>query len=177
LRRGSESTTAQLEQTPAVFFAERFQHLTGHTPYPWQVAAFQSALADTPHDLIYIPTGGGKTDIITIWLLAILYEIRAGTMAIPRRLYVAVDRRAVVDQTELIAKSLFDKVNNEPEVLGLLKSQTPSEVPLVVSVLRGQRVTEQEPIITDPSCFAIVLCTPDMAFSRLLSQHTVAAIG
>ena len=98
-----------------------------------------------------------------------LYQIQqTRTTTVPRRLYSAIDRRAVVDQTETVAAGLFESVKKEPELFSLLKSQTMSENPLIVSVLRGQRVTEQEPVIADPSCFTITLCTPDMVLSRLL---------
>jgi len=163
------STAAQCEQTGVDFFTTWFHTLRGFSPYPWQTKLFNSNFAGNTPDLIYVPTGGGKTDVITVWLLATLSQIQqTGTTNVPRRLYLAVDRRAVVDQTELIAKVLFDKINNEPDLFDLLKSQTLAKTPLVISVLRGQRVAEQEPIISDPSCFAIVLCTPDMVLSRLL---------
>jgi CRISPR-associated endonuclease/helicase Cas3 len=98
-----------------------------------------------------------------------LYQIKTtGAVSIPRRLYYAVDRRSVVDQTELVAADLLEKINSNHRWFSLLSSQTASSQPLVVSVLRGQRVTEQEPIIKDPSAFAMVLCTPDMVLSRLL---------
>jgi len=151
------------------FFQDWFLRLRGFTPYPWQTALLLAVLTGTPPSLLYIPTGGGKTDIITVWLLAILWQIeQTGATTIPRRLYFAVDRRVVVDQTEPLGETLLEKVRNEPELFRILQSQTPSEKPLVISVLRGQRVTEQEPLIADPSCFAIVLCTPDMVLSRLL---------
>jgi len=157
------------QPNPESFFKDWFLRLRGFTPYPWQTALFLAVLTGTLPSLVYIPTGGGKTDIITVWLLAVLWQIeQTGTTAIPRRLYFAVDRRVVVDQTEPLAETLLGKVRNEPTLFHLLQSQTASENPLVISVLRGQRVTEQEPLIADPSCFAIVLCTPDMALSRLL---------
>ena len=181
-RRGQRASARQLLGCPLVismqperqcnagnFFKDWFLRLRGFTPYPWQNSLFLAVLKCTPPSLLYIPTGGGKTDIITVWLLAILWQIKqTGTMAIPRRLYFAVDRRVIVDQTEPLGETLLEKVRNEPELFSILQSQTASENPLVISVLRGQRVTEQEPLIADPSCFAIVLCTTDMALSRLL---------
>jgi CRISPR-associated endonuclease/helicase Cas3 len=156
-------------QIELVFFSTWFRTLRSFSPYPWQAKLFQSIRAGYPPDSVYIPTGGGKTDVITIWLLAVLQQIQqAGTTTIPRRMYFAIDRRTVVDQTEQVALDLLCKVKSEPVLFSLLQSQTPSENPLVVSILRGQRVTEQEPLIADPSAFAIVLCTPDMCLSRLL---------
>ena len=98
------------------FFIDWFIRLRGFAPYPWQTALFLAVLTGTPPSLLYIPTGGGKTDIITAWLLAILWQIKqTGTTAVPRRLYFAVDRRVVVDQTEPLALTLLEKVRNEPE--------------------------------------------------------------
>src|ERR1700737_4825402 len=156
-------------QTELVFFSTWFRTLRSFSPYPWQVKLFQAILADHAPDSVYIPTGGGKTEIIAVWLLAVLYQIKTtGALAVPRRLYYAVDRRSVVDQTELVAADLLEKINSNHGWFSLLSSQTASTQPLVVSILRGQRVTEQEPLIADPSAFAIVLCTPDMCLSRLL---------
>src|SRR5438445_2962066 len=122
------STAAQCKQTSVDFFATWFHTLRGFSPYPWQTKLFDSNFVGNTPELIYIPTGGGKTDVITIWLLAVLQQIQqTGTTAIPRRLYFAVDRRTVVDQTELVAANLLDKVQNEPELFNLLQSQTPSE--------------------------------------------------
>ena len=53
----------------------------------------------------------------------------------------------------------------------LLSQKTLSKNPLIVSVLRGQRVIEYDDIVSDPSTFAVILCTPDMVFSRLLGRN------
>jgi CRISPR-associated helicase Cas3 len=160
---------AEAVETSVQFFQREFKALRGYNPYPYQEQQFSSVLNGRPAELVYIPTGGGKTEIIAVWLLAVLYQVKTtGAVSIPRRLYYAVDRRSVVDQTELVAADLLEKINSNHRWFSLLSSQTASTQPLVVSVLRGQRVTEQEPIIKDPSAFAVVLCTPDMVLSRLL---------
>lgn len=152
-----------------IWFQNTFEILTGFKPYPWQTSLFDLLIAENPPELIYAPTGAGKSDVITVWLCAVLNQIHSGqTLTIPRRLYFAIDRRVVVDQTELLAATLLEKIDTNDEFRALLKSQTISENPLVVSVMRGQRITEQEPLIADPSAFGITLCTPDMLLSRLL---------
>jgi CRISPR-associated endonuclease/helicase Cas3 len=79
----------QLEPTESTFFATRFRQLRGFQPYPWQTKLFLTVLAGYAPELVYIPTGGGKTEIITVWLLATLYQIQqTGTTATPRRLYM-----------------------------------------------------------------------------------------
>lgn len=164
---------------PEAFFNDWFLRLRGFTPYPWQTALFLAVLAGTPPSLLYIPTGGGKTDLLTAWLLTICFQLsETGIVTAPRRLYSAVDRRIMVDQTEKVAKALLDKIEAEPQLLSLLSDATASKSkPLVVSVMRGQRVTDQESLIADPSLFGIVLCTPDMLLSRLLFAGYGCALG
>jgi len=82
-------------------------------------------------------------------------------------MYFAVDRRIVVDQSEVVAQMIADNIK-KTELWHLLKQRTLSDNPFVISVLRGQRVVEYDDIVCDPSAFAIILCTPDMLFSRLL---------
>ena len=161
-------------------FRALFKKLTGYPPYGWQVRLFDSVNLGQPVNDLYIPTGGGKTGIIPVWLCAVIQQLQAGVLNAPRRLYYAVDRRIVVDQSEIVAHDLQAEVQRHAELRDVLRRQTTSEEGLVVSVLRGQRVTEQEAIISDPSAFAIVLCTPDMLLSRLLfsayaTSHRVAS--
>jgi CRISPR-associated endonuclease/helicase Cas3 len=144
-----------------------FKKLTGYSPYPWQVRLLQSLSAGQPVRDLYIPTAGGKTGVIPVWLCTVIMQLREGTLRAPRRLYYAVDRRIVVDQSEIVARDLQTAIQQDGELLSLLSKHSLTEG-LVVSVLRGQRVTEQEAIISDPSAFAVVVCTPDMLFSRLL---------
>jgi CRISPR-associated helicase Cas3 len=95
-------------ETSLQFFQQEFKALRGYKPYPYQEQQFSSVLNGRPAELVYIPTGGGKTEIIAVWLLAVLYQIKTTrAVSIPRRLYYAVDRRSVVDQTELVAADLL----------------------------------------------------------------------
>jgi CRISPR-associated endonuclease/helicase Cas3 len=149
-------------------FEARFQQLTGNTPYPWQCSLYNSLLDyGVPHRMS-LPTGAGKTSVIPVWLCALWHQLELGrALTVPRRLYFAVDRRVVVDQSEIIAKQVRRNAENT-RLWALLAERTLSENPLIVSVLRGQRVLEYDDIVSDPSAFAIILCTPDMVFSRLL---------
>ncbi len=147
---------------------ERFQSLTGYAPYPWQTALYTQWInGKIPHRL-HLPTGAGKTAVIPIWLCALWNQLESGLpLTVPRRVYFAVDRRVVVDQSEVVAQSIRKIAEATP--LWSLLAQTPlSDNPLIVSVLRGQKVIEYDDIISDPSAFAVILCTPDMVFSRLL---------
>ena len=149
-------------------FSEKFKTLTGYEPYHWQVALFQRFISGCAPRHLHLPTAAGKTHVMTIWLCAIWHQLETGAqLTIPRRLFFAVDRRVVVDQSEEIASPLIENLKATP-LWELLKSQVVSETPIVVSILRGQRVVDYGNVIQDPSLFAIILCTPDMVFSRLL---------
>jgi CRISPR-associated endonuclease/helicase Cas3 len=149
-------------------FKERFQPLTGYTPYPWQTALYAQWINEKVPHRLHLPTGAGKTAIIPIWLCAVWNQLESGLpLTVPRRVYFAVDRRVVVDQSEVVAQSVRENAEGTP-LWSLLSQRTLSNNPLIVSVLRGQRVIEYDDVISDPSAFAVILCTPDMFFSRLL---------
>jgi len=149
-------------------FEERFHQLTGKTPYPWQSSLYHSLLSQNVPHRMGLPTGTGKTSIIPIWLCVLWHQLENQLpLTVPRRLYFAVDRRIVVDQSEVVAQTVRNKAEDTP-LWRLLLERTLSENPLVLSVLRGQRILEYEDIISDPSVFGVILCTPDMVFSRLL---------
>src|SRR5438552_876478 len=99
--------TATLEmQSVEQEFASLFTRLTGFEPYPWQTRFFQSLNMNHPVESLYIPTAGGKTGVIPVWLCTVLLQLKKGTLAVPRRMYYAVDRRVVVDQSEIVARDL-----------------------------------------------------------------------
>jgi CRISPR-associated endonuclease/helicase Cas3 len=154
----------QLEKS----FPARFKALTGHEPYPWQEKLYESLLNGVVPHRLSLPTAAGKTSLIPIWLCVIWQKLSEGVadIPVPRRLYFAVDRRMVVDQSDVVAQTILDNLK-KTDLWGLLQQRTVFD-PLVVSVLRGQRVIEYDDIVCDPSAFGVILCTPDMLFSRLL---------
>ncbi len=82
-------------------FAEQFESLTGHAPYPWQESLFLRFLEHNFPSTVNLPTGTGKTSIMAIWLLALVAEAsmpNVSRLETPRRLVWIVDRRVVVDQ-------------------------------------------------------------------------------
>ena len=90
----------------AAQFIERFEQLTGHTPYPWQIRLYGSlAAGNIPHN-IGAPTGTGKTNVILCWLLA-----RVNNPDLPRRLVYIVDRRSVVDQSTKVVEEMYAKIS------------------------------------------------------------------
>jgi CRISPR-associated endonuclease/helicase Cas3 len=81
-------------------FADDFRVLTGNVPLRWQERLFHKYFlgGDLPPALD-LPTGLGKTSVMTIWYLA----LKAGA-PVPRRLVYVVDRRAVVDQATTVSR-------------------------------------------------------------------------
>ena len=166
---------------PLETFDDEFATLTGFAPFPWQRRLFQClANGDIPAALD-LPTGLGKTSVMTIWLIA-----RAHGANLPRRLVYVVDRRAVVDQATEEAEKLrgaldgqarhFSALDNNAAVearmsaaelkrrLGLEHNQK-----LAISTLRGAFADNREWLI-DPSVPAIIVGTVDMIGSRLLFE-------
>jgi hypothetical protein len=78
--------TLSIPETQASWFAEGFQWLTGYPPYRWQVEAFEAFVENRIPSALALSTGSGKTSIIAIWLLALLYPQRSGKTTLPRRL-------------------------------------------------------------------------------------------
>ena len=131
-------------------FGKRFKALTGHAPFGWQRRLFEKHFM--PGNLpsaLDLPTGLGKTSVMTIWYLA----RRAGAR-VPRRLVYVVDRRAVVDQATVVAESI---------------QQGSCDSALRISTLRGQYADNRD-WLEDPAASVIIVGTVDMIGSRLLFE-------
>ena len=131
-------------------FNRRFKKLTGHAPFEWQRRLFEEHFmqGDLPSALD-LPTGLGKTSVMTIWYLA-----RQAGARVPRRLVYVVDRRAVVDQATAVAESIKQRSHDSA---------------LRISTLRGRYADNRE-WLEDPAAPAIIVGTVDMIGSRLLFE-------
>ncbi len=129
-------------------FDAQFAALMGLKPFCWQRRLFHKHFltGDLPPALD-LPTGLGKTSVMTIWYLA----LKAGA-PVPRRLVYVVDRRAVVDQATTVA----DEIKNKS-----------GDTTLRASTLRGQHV-DNRAWLENPGAPAIIVGTIDMIGSRLL---------
>ncbi|WP_448208301.1 type I-G CRISPR-associated helicase/endonuclease Cas3g [Azospirillum sp. sgz302134] len=139
-------------------------------PFPWQEEAFRRLTAGEPLGPVDVPTGLGKTAIITVWLLALAWHRLGRGAAVPTRLFYVVNRRAVVDQSSEEAERLRERLNDttDPVIRDLRAALDLSDgEELLVSTLRGQRA-ENRDWMTDPARPAIVVGTVDMVGSRLL---------
>ncbi|MFW6106667.1 MAG: type I-U CRISPR-associated helicase/endonuclease Cas3 [bacterium] len=134
-------------------FHEAFRMLTGHDPFPWQASLYRRFANGRVPSLCRIPTGLGKTNVVTIWLIAL-----ANGAKVPRRLAYVVNRRTVVDQTTSEVERL--RAN-------LAKLKADGFDDLAVSTLRGQ-FADNGKWSADPSRPSVVCGTVDMIGSRLL---------
>ena len=131
-------------------FNRRFKELTGHAPFEWQRRLFEEhVMQGNLPSALDLPTGLGKTSVMTIWYLA----RRAGA-PVPRRLVYVVDRRAVVDQATAVADAIKERAHDSA---------------LRISTLRGKYADNRE-WLEDPAAPAIIVGTVDMIGSRLLFE-------
>jgi len=148
----------------SIDFGSVFQRLTGHLPFPWQIALHERFLAGDIPASAGLPTGLGKTSVIAVWLIALAQR----PDLIPRRLVYVVNRRTVVDQTT----NEIERLRNNLQAAGLQDALSqlcaiPHQQPLAISTLRGQFADNRE-WSGDPARPAVICGTVDMIGSRLL---------
>lgn len=163
-------------------FAKFFEALNGVPPFAWQRRLCEG-LVETGRwpDAIVAPTGSGKSNVVDVHVFAnALAAVGAGAR-VPRRLFVSVNRRALVDDHYQRAKEIADVLERPThpilrQIQGALASlvQRPIYGPrtnvtpsLLVASLRGG-VTPGREWVEDPRGCAIISATPDMWGSRLL---------
>lgn len=155
-----------------------FRALTGgFTPLKWQCRLFSLLKSGVLPRTCTLPTGVGKTSVISIWLIAL-----AGGASLPRRLAYIVNRRTVVDQASDATRAMRAKLCDPDDPrwaehsgtlrdLGLrlsrLAGAQPSEEPLAVSTLRGELADNGEWKL-NPARPAIIIGTIDMIGSKML---------
>lgn len=161
-------------QTDAeTFFIDWFLRLRGFTPYPWQTALFVEMLAGNLRPFLYGPTGGGKTEIISIWLLGLLWEIKqyGKRRLVPLRLFYCVDRRKVADHAERVSRQIVTAVEGDSELKELLLrigKHMPKQPLLPIAVRRGERIERWDDVVSSPTIPAIICGTPDLLVSPLI---------
>ncbi len=151
-------------------FPDLFEKLTGSAPFPWQTALYDLFIAGRMPPAADIPTGLGKTSVVTIWLIALLTHPNQ----VPHRLVYVVNRRTVVDQTTAEVERARNKLREHPTLMAKLQRlcAIPTEMPLALSSLRGQSADNREWSI-DPARPAVIVGTVDMIGSGLLfSRYT-----
>ena len=145
-------------------FDDAFKELTGYRPFPWQKELFKKFAQGEIPSSCNLPTGMGKTNVITIWLIAL-----ANGSKVPRRLVYVVNRRTVVDQTTAEVERIRSNIRTAgiADALRRVCRLDDNEPPLAISTLRGQFADNRE-WSTNPSRPAVICGTVDMIGSRLL---------
>ena len=139
-------------------FGKLFREITGNSPYPWQTRLYEQFSQGAFPSALDIPTGLGKTSVMTIWMLALATRTDCA-IHIPTRLVYVVDRRAIVDQASAEALRLQAKIST---VCGGAQK-------LNVSSLRGGGGSaDGQEWLMEPHVSAIIVGTIDMIGSRLL---------
>ena len=176
-------TVAELNATA---FAEFFNKLWGHPPFAWQQALVDRVLEQTEApwpEAIALPTAAGKTACLDIAVFALAAQAsrlaRKQAITAPRRVFLVVDRRVIVDQAYERARLLADHLEKAQE--GILKRVADNlrqiahgeadgfagELPLTAHVLRGG-MYRSEGWMSSPLQPMVVASTVDQIGSRLL---------
>ena len=176
-------TVAELNATA---FAEFFNKLWGHPPFAWQQALVDRVLEQTEApwpEAIALPTAAGKTACLDIAVFALAAQAsllaRKKAITAPRRVFLVVDRRVIVDQAYERARLLADHLEKAQD--GILKRVADNlrqiahgeadgfagELLLTAHVLRGG-MYRSEAWMSSPLQPMVVASTVDQIGSRLL---------
>ena len=164
-------------------FDRFYRAVNGREPFPWQARlAREVAERETWRRHVGVPTGLGKTACldIAVWWLASQADRSPAERTAPTRIWWVVNRRLLVDSTNLHAEAIGRKLE-DPEGQGLGREDAaavknvadrlrtfaagPGRSPLEVVRLRGG-VSSGRP--SDPSAPTVILSTLPMYGSRLL---------
>ena len=176
-------TVAELNATD---FTQFFDELWGHPPFAWQQTLADRVIerAEGPWpEAIALPTAAGKTACLDIAVFALAAQAsrlaRKQAITAPRRVFLVVDRRVIVDQAYERACLLADRLEKAQD--GILKRVADNlrqiargevdgfaeELPLAAYVLRGG-MYRSEAWVRNPLQPTIVTSTVDQVGSRLL---------
>ena len=152
-------------------FARFFELCHDVKPYRWQSRLADQVLEDrTWPSALQLPTGSGKTSVIDIALYALAASAHSGEFgAFPRRIFLVVDRRVLVDQAWKHATHILERIEKTAEldpVRNALEKLAPEERPSSVR-LRGACPTDPR-WCRSPDQVQIIASTIDQFGSRLL---------
>ena len=165
-------------------FDEVFEALTGYPPREYQERLARRMVGGDPPRMLSVPTGMGKTLAVLVgWLYALAADateakVRKRSRRVALRLFLVVDRRAVVDDTHSAAREILHRLNDAGDgplvqfrrALQQALDLDADDPVLSVHRLRGglladDAVTE---LTRHPARPAIIIGTLDMTMSRLL---------
>lgn len=149
----------------------------GKDPFPWQsTLARRVCQQGRWPECLDLPTGSGKTAVLEVAIFHLAMEAENGpARRAPLRIAFVVDRRLIVDQTELRAQTIQCKLAAQDDTvaaqvgarLRTLSADPGQPEALVVQKLRGG-IPQTTDWARTPSQPTILLSTVDQVGSRLL---------
>lgn len=154
-------------------FEEFFTAVNGGCPpYRWQrTLAEQLVTTGRWPSAIAAPTGAGKSSVVDIHVYA-LAATAGSEVCPPRRLCVAVNRRALVDSQVDRARRLAESLAGAEKgivatIAERLRALSNQSLALRVLTMRGELPSDRS-WVDDPLTVSVIGATPDMWGSRLL---------
>ena len=154
--------------------ASWFESIKGYKPLEWQRRLMREFADGHVPEACDLPTGLGKTSVITIWVIALAFQISRKLPMLPRRLVYVVNRRTIVDQSTEEARICFRAIQSKVGVLGemnaalstLCINPNDEHSPLAIATLRGE-LAEDDGWRKDPARPTIVVGTVDSIASGM----------
>lgn len=156
-------------------FEAFYEEAHGRPAFPWQIALARRVVERGWPGEIAIPTGLGKTAVISValWAMAREAALPARERVAPRRIWYAVDRRLLVDAgldyaerlRHALATAESDALAVVADSLRSLGASGLEDGPFAVISLRGGSPPRRLP---EPSLPAVISSTVPMFGSRLL---------
>lgn len=156
-------------------FNDFFNEVYGYAPFPWQTRLLERIAAKNGEwpSVLDLPTGSGKTAAIDIAVFYLALQADRGhARRAPVRIAFVVDRRLVVDDAFMRAKTLADALIAPPgpvttQVADRLKTLSLDGPPLIARRLRGG-IPREDDWARTPSQPIVLCSTVDQVGSRLL---------
>ncbi len=160
--------------TVIIKFSEFFRLVTGFAPFTWQSRMAEEIAAQRRWpDQIALPTGVGKSNVVTIWAYALAMDLldTHQVRRMPLRLIYVVDRRIIVDAVDQQAQAmatLFAQ-SEVPGIRTMAAALRPYPEAPALQVARARGGVPSRPLWTRaPNQPTILTSTVDQAGSRLL---------
>lgn len=160
--------------TVVMEFSDFFQQVTGFAPFAWQSRMVEEiAVQRRWPDQIALPTGVGKSSVVTIWAYALAMDLLATEKVrhIPLRLIYVVDRRIIVDAVDQQAQAIATLLaqSEVPGIRNMAAALRPYPEAPALQVARARGGVPPKHLWTRaPSQPTILTSTVDQAGSRLL---------
>lgn len=155
----------------------------GRRPYKWQIRAAAELCKSRIWKALSAPTSSGKTTLIECFLFALAYTAGEGRSRLPLRLFWVIDRRSVVDQVHLHARTVVKAIEGQSSaVVGVVHerlamlagaggpdggAESAVQVRLWRGGLAGEGATTGH-VPLSPCAPAVICTTVDQIGSRML---------